>query len=173
MHISRVTALTLGVSDLAAATTFYETVFGVKRLPEHEGIAFFTLPGVWLMLYPLAALAADISPDLSPQRGGFSGITLAHNARSREEVLAIFDRVAAAGARIVKPPSQAIAARSRARPAAVWRSSRGSSIRRSSRPRVGAAAGRIRCRRRGISVRPCTTRSAAATGSPTATTASG
>jgi uncharacterized protein len=104
MHIPRVTALTLGVSDLAAATTFYEAVFGVKRLPEHEGIAFFTLPGVWLMLYPLAALAADISPDLPAARGGFSGITLAHNARSREEVLAIFDRVAAAGARIVKPP---------------------------------------------------------------------
>ncbi len=104
MHIPRVTALTLGVSDLAAATVFYETVFGVKRLPEHEGIAFFTLPGVWLMLYPLVALAADISPDLPPQRGGFSGITLAHNARSREEVLAIFDRVASAGARIVKSP---------------------------------------------------------------------
>jgi predicted lactoylglutathione lyase len=104
MHIPRVTALTLGVADLTVSTTFYETVFGVKRLPEHEGIAFFTLPGVWLMLYPLAALAADISPDISPQRTGFSGITLAHNARSREDVLAIFDRVASAGARIVKPP---------------------------------------------------------------------
>jgi hypothetical protein len=95
MHIPRVTALTLGVADLTVSTTFYETVFGVKRLPEHEGIAFFTLPGVWLMLYPL---------DISPQRTGFSGITLAHNARSREDVLAIFDRVASAGARIVKPP---------------------------------------------------------------------
>ena len=104
MHIPRVTALTLGVSDLAASTAFYEAIFGVKRLPEHEGLTFFTLPGVWLMLYPMAALAADISPDLSPERGGFSGITLAHNARSREDVLAIFDRVASAGARIVKPP---------------------------------------------------------------------
>lgn len=104
MHIPRLTALTLGVSDLAASTAFYEAVFGVRRLPEHEGIAFFTLPGVWLMLYPLAQLAADISPDLPIQRTGFSGITLAHNARSRADVLAIFERLQAAGARIVKPP---------------------------------------------------------------------
>ncbi len=35
-------------------------------------------------------------------RGGFSGVTLAHNARSKAEVVAILKRAQAAGARIEK-----------------------------------------------------------------------
>jgi uncharacterized protein len=105
-HISRLTVVTLGVSDLAASRTFYEAVFGCHPNAEHEGIVFFELPGAWITLFPLADLAADIGPQVPATRPAFSGITLAYNARSREEVVAVFTAVAACGARIVKPPTE-------------------------------------------------------------------
>lgn len=104
MSLSRLSMITLGVSDLEKATAFYRRLFGVAPNDKNEGVAFFELPGTWLALYPLDRLAEDISPDLPVSRGAFSGITLAHNARSREEVLAIFDQAKAAGARIAKLP---------------------------------------------------------------------
>jgi catechol 2,3-dioxygenase-like lactoylglutathione lyase family enzyme len=104
MAIPRMTAITLGVTDLAQATRFYETIFGISPYPGYEGVSFFELPGAWLTLYPVAKLAADISPQLSPERSGFRGITLAYNARSQDEIRAIFDEVRTAGGSIVKPP---------------------------------------------------------------------
>lgn len=104
MTISRMTAITLGVMDLAKATGFYQAVFGVSPNSDYEGVSFFELPGVWLALYPVDKLAADISPQLSPERSGFSGVTLAYNARSQDEIRAIFQEVRTAGASIIKPP---------------------------------------------------------------------
>jgi len=104
MTIPRITVITLGVADLAQATRFYETIFGVHPNSEYEGISFFELPGVWLTLYPVDKLAEDISPRLSPTRSGFSGITLAYNATSKNEVVAIFEEARTAGASIVKAP---------------------------------------------------------------------
>jgi predicted lactoylglutathione lyase len=104
MTIPRMTVITLGVKDLAKATGFYATIFGISPNSEYEGVSFFELPGVWLTLYPVEKLAKDISPQLSPTRSGFSGITLAYNARSRDEVVAIFEEVKTAGASIVKAP---------------------------------------------------------------------
>jgi hypothetical protein len=46
--------------------------------------------------------AEDISPNIPKSRSGFNGITLAHNTRSKEEVIAIIERAKAAGAKIVK-----------------------------------------------------------------------
>ncbi|MFA4902055.1 MAG: VOC family protein [Desulfobaccales bacterium] len=104
MTIPRMTVITLGVTDLAKAARFYATIFGISPNSENEGISFFELPGVWLTLYPIEKLAEDISPQLSPTRSGFNGITLAYNARSRDEVVAIFKEVEAAGASIAKAP---------------------------------------------------------------------
>lgn len=104
MHLPRLTVVTLGVRDLAAARAFYQATFGRPPNPDYEGVAFFDLPGTWIALYPLDKLAEDIAPDLSPERAGFSGITLACNARGPEEVRAICAQAEAAGARIAKPP---------------------------------------------------------------------
>jgi predicted lactoylglutathione lyase len=104
MPIPRMTVITLGVADLSKATRFYATIFGINPNSDYEGVSFFELPGVWLTLYPVDKLAADISPQLSSDRSGFSGITLAYNARSRDEIIAIFEEVRTAGASIVKPP---------------------------------------------------------------------
>lgn len=104
MKISRVTILTLGVADLGKATEFYEIVLGTPPNKSFDGITFIELPGTWLALYPLENLAEDISPDVPAARSGFSGVTLAHNSGSRDEVLKIMQRAASAGARIVKEP---------------------------------------------------------------------
>lgn len=104
MTIPRMTVITLGVADLAKATRFYESIFGIRCNSEYEGISFFVLPGAWLTLYPVDKLAEDISPQLSPTRSGFSGITLAYNAPSKDGVVTIFEEVKTAGASIVKAP---------------------------------------------------------------------
>ncbi len=104
MTIPRMTVITLGVTDLAKSTRFYEAIFGLRPNTDYEGISFFELPGTWLTLYPIDKLAEDISPQLSATRGSFSGITLAYNARSKDEVMAIFEQVEAAGAAIAKVP---------------------------------------------------------------------
>ena len=98
MKMPRLTMLTLGVADLQAATHFYEAVLDALPNQSYEGVSFFQLPGTWLALYPLEKLAEDISPDVLTTGRGFSGMTLAHNVRSRDEVLAIVNRARSAGA---------------------------------------------------------------------------
>ncbi len=103
MKISRVTILTLGVADLGKATDFYKNVLGTPPNIS-DGITFIELPGTWLALYPFDKLAEDISPDIPVTRNGFNGVTLAHNARSKDEVVDILRRAETAGARIIKEP---------------------------------------------------------------------
>ena len=104
VRIPKVTMISLGVSDLAKATAFYGQVLETAPNTSSSAITFIELPGTWLALYPLEKLAEDISPHISPGHNGFSGITLAYNARSKEEVLAIMQRAQAAGAKVVKEP---------------------------------------------------------------------
>lgn len=106
MKISRVTILTLGVADLSKATKFYEAVLGTSPNTSSDDITFIELPGTWIALYPLEKLAEDISPEVPIIRSGFSGVTLAHNARSKDDVVAIVSRAESAGARIVKEPQE-------------------------------------------------------------------
>jgi catechol 2,3-dioxygenase-like lactoylglutathione lyase family enzyme len=98
MKISRVTILTLGVANLSKATKFYETVLGTPPNTSSDDITFIELPGTWVSLYPLEKLAEDISPEVPVVRSGFCGVTLAHNARSKDDVVAIVRRAELAGA---------------------------------------------------------------------------
>jgi catechol 2,3-dioxygenase-like lactoylglutathione lyase family enzyme len=106
MKIPRVTLLTLGVSDLKMATKFYETVLDTPPNTSYNGVTFIELPGTWISLYPLEKLAEDISPEVPATRHGFSGFTLAHNARSKNDVVNIIRRAESAGARVVKEPEE-------------------------------------------------------------------
>jgi len=103
MKISRVTILTLSVADLSKATDFYKAVLGTPH-NIWDGITFIELPGTWIAFYPFEKLAEDISPDIPVTRSRFSGVTLAHNARSKDEVVEILRGARAAGARIIKEP---------------------------------------------------------------------
>lgn len=105
MKIPRMTAITLGVSDLTRSTAFYREIFSTSPNMKNEGITIFELPGAWLSLYPLEKLAEDIGADLQlPADGIFRGFTLGYNARSKNEITRIFVRAATAGARIAKVP---------------------------------------------------------------------
>jgi hypothetical protein len=99
----RLSIVTLGVADLPRAIAFYRDGLGLAMTGDGEGIAFFELDGVRLALYPRAALAEDAAL-IDPGPAPFSGITLAHNLRSKAEVDAFFADLAEIGARIVKPP---------------------------------------------------------------------
>ncbi|MEZ5876262.1 MAG: VOC family protein [Tepidamorphaceae bacterium] len=96
----RVSLITLGVGDLMAAARFYESGLGWKRANSEPGIVFFQLPGMVLGLWSRKDLAEEAGVEDSG--AGFSGMALAYNARSREEVDRVLDEAAAAGATLLK-----------------------------------------------------------------------
>ena len=96
----RISMITLGVRDLAAATKFYEAGLGFPRMDSPPEVAFFTLNGSWLGLYSRNALAEDAT--VPPEGNGFEGFTLSHNVTSEEEVDTVMSQALAAGATLVK-----------------------------------------------------------------------
>lgn len=100
----RLSLVTLGVADLARSRAFYEAL-GLVASPQSQGdVVFFQLEGVVLALHPRHLLAEDAKT--SPEGHGFTGITLAQNLGSPEEVDAAFAHALDGGARAVKPPEK-------------------------------------------------------------------
>ena len=100
----RMSVVTLGVADLDRSQRFYEEGLGWTLSSAQEQIRFFQLNGLIFALYPLDALAEDAQ--VSNERAGFSGMTLAYCARSKEEVDAILEQAKDAGAHIAKPAQE-------------------------------------------------------------------
>ncbi|KAA3436347.1 VOC family protein [Rufibacter hautae] len=101
----RITIITLGVSSVAAATQFYESVFGWERTSaSQEGITFFQLNGLQLALFAMEELAKDAH--VSAEGTGFKGFSLAHNLRSEEEVNALFQGLEVKNVTILKHPEK-------------------------------------------------------------------
>jgi catechol 2,3-dioxygenase-like lactoylglutathione lyase family enzyme len=102
----RITLVTLGVSDMDESVTFYRDGLGfpMQDRDDDSDIAFFTLNGTWLSVYPRELLAEDAT--VSANGNGFSGITLAHNVSSKTKVDTLLDEAEDAGARIVKPAQE-------------------------------------------------------------------
>jgi uncharacterized protein len=93
--------ITLGVKDFERALNFYKNGLGWKpSSASQEDIAFFPLGGIILALYSWEKLAEDIA--VSAEGSGFSGITLAYNAKTQEEVDVVLNTVEQLGAKIVK-----------------------------------------------------------------------
>jgi catechol 2,3-dioxygenase-like lactoylglutathione lyase family enzyme len=101
----RISITTLGVADLERLTRFYRDGLGLPHDSETQGISFFPLQGAWLALYPRHVLAADANQDSAGS--GFSGVTFAHNVRSKGEVDRLLALAEAAGADIIKPAQDA------------------------------------------------------------------
>ena len=97
----RISMITLGVKNLAVAVKFYKEGLGFPRMDSPPEIAFFTLNGSWLSLYPREALAEDAT--VSSQGSGFEGFTISHNVSSEPEVDAVLRQAHEAGATLVKP----------------------------------------------------------------------
>ena len=99
----RLSIITLGVSDLAAAKAFYLDGLGWSAVDQPaDGICFIQMPGMALALYPLDKLAEDIGT--TPLAAASMGaVTLAHNTRSEAETDSILALAVASGATLIKP----------------------------------------------------------------------
>lgn len=100
----RISMITLGVRDMAAAVKFYEHGLGFPRMESPPEVAFFTLNGTWLGLYGREALAEDATVPAAGE--GFEAFALAHNVPSEAEVDAVMAQAVAAGATMVKKPQK-------------------------------------------------------------------
>ena len=97
------TLVTLGVADYARAKEFYEALGWTAALDIQE-TAFFKANGVILVLWARDKLADDMGiPDDGAR---WSGIALAHNVWSREEVHRVIEQARENGAEITREPAE-------------------------------------------------------------------
>ncbi len=101
----RLSLITLGVADLARSREFYERLGWRRSMAKAEGVVFFQAGGMALALFPRSELARDAR--IAPEGSGFSGISLAYNTRTRDEVDAVLAEAEAAGATLLKPGEEA------------------------------------------------------------------
>jgi uncharacterized protein len=98
-----VSLVTLGVSDYACAKRFYEAL-GWSVAWEAQETSFFQANGVVVVLWSREKLADDMGiPD---DVAAWSGIALAHNVASREEVHEIVELARTNGAEVTREPSE-------------------------------------------------------------------
>ena len=97
----RLTLVTLGVSDLAKARAFYEAWGWKASSASQPEVAFFQANGLALALWGRADLAKDAGVADKPT--GFAAVSLAYNARSKEEADEVYAAAIAAGATATKP----------------------------------------------------------------------
>lgn len=98
----RLTLITLGVADLAVSRAFYSRLGWRESSSSNSDVAFYQIGSMGLALFGREALAEDAGVAADGQ--GFRGISLAINARSREETDKLYAEFLAAGAKAVKPP---------------------------------------------------------------------
>jgi predicted lactoylglutathione lyase len=95
--------ITLGVTDYERARTFYAEL-GWSPALEIEETAFFQANGVVLVLWDRAKLAADTGLDDDGAR--WSGIALAHNVETREDVDRLVEQARRSGATVTREPAE-------------------------------------------------------------------
>jgi predicted lactoylglutathione lyase len=98
-----VSLITLGVRDYDRAKAFYESLGWVVAL-DIEETAFFQANGVVLVLWGREKLAEDSG--IADEGASWSGIALAHNVGSHEEVDEIVEQARASGATVTREPAE-------------------------------------------------------------------
>lgn len=93
--------ITLGVRDLARSRDFYEQLGW--RGQEIEETVFFQAGSLVVTLWSREKLGDDAGVDAT-DRGGFSGVVLAHNVRSEDEVRDVITAASDAGAQVTQAP---------------------------------------------------------------------
>lgn len=103
---SKISLVTLGVTDFDKSLRFYREGLGFKthNYKEKDNVVLFEMEGTWLSLFPKHKLAVDAT--VSKEGSGFTGITLAHNVGSKEEVDRVFTLAISAGAKAIKKPQE-------------------------------------------------------------------
>ena len=101
----RLSLITLGVSDLSRARSFYEALGWTAGAVSTEDVAFFQTGSMVVGLWDRAKLAEDSGV---VDGAGWGGLTLAHNVASPAEVDAVVDEARAAGATISREPAETL-----------------------------------------------------------------
>jgi len=100
---ARLSLITIGTRDHARMRAFYLGLGWPVGVDIEGDLTSFLLGGVVLALWPLARLGAEAAPD-SPPPGPWSGVALACNCDTREEVDTAFAAAVAAGATVIMEP---------------------------------------------------------------------
>ncbi|MGW0731979.1 VOC family protein [Streptomyces sp. NPDC002851] len=101
----RISLITLGVADLGRAKRFYAALGWQGQ--EIEQTVFYQAGPLGLVLWGRDKLARDIGAEVG-ETGGFGGIVLAHNVRSRDEVDEILAAAERAGGTVTKQAADSI-----------------------------------------------------------------
>lgn len=104
---SRISLITLGVSDLSRSKNFYEALGFKTTWSEDKGVIFFKTAGTALSLFPLEELVKDIGDNREAKFPSFSGITLAHNTREKHQVDEVMAQAEKSGGKIIKSAKDA------------------------------------------------------------------
>ncbi|MBM7632333.1 VOC family protein [Geomicrobium sediminis] len=109
--MNRINLITLGVKNIKESLEFYRKIgfeASVTGGEDNPVIVFFKNEGSKLELFPIEELAKDINEENPPElsNGGFSGFTLAYNAKSENEVDEIIHKIKELGANVVKEPQK-------------------------------------------------------------------
>jgi len=99
---ARMTAVTLGVADVAASVAFYERL-GLKAHTVMDDVAFFGMNGAVLCVY--GGLAEDGGVEGQGRGAGLTAV--AQNVRDKDEVDATLEAARAAGATVTRPAHDA------------------------------------------------------------------
>lgn len=99
----RLSLITLGISDLDRARSFYEALGWKTGAAPDDDVAFFQVGGMVVALWNRAKLAEDSAVK---EGSGWGGITLAYNTRSPQEVDDVIEEARAAGATIGREPAE-------------------------------------------------------------------
>jgi uncharacterized protein len=104
----RISIITLGVKDLKKSYKFYHEGLGIPTSSKSDdAIIFLKTNGTCLALYPFDELAKDIKGKSSKEKPEFTGITLAHNTKTKEEVKQVLELAKNAGGKIEKEAQNA------------------------------------------------------------------
>jgi uncharacterized protein len=99
----RLSVVTLGISDLKRARSFYEAMGWRSAAAPADDVVFFQIGGSVLSLWDRERLAEDSGVELG---SGYGGVTLAHNVSSPAEVDEIIAQAGAAGGTIAREPGE-------------------------------------------------------------------
>jgi uncharacterized protein len=99
----RLSLVTIGVTDLARARRFYETLGWTPSSASTDDVVFFQAGSTVVGLWDRVNLAEDSGVD--DDNGGWSGVALSHNVASPAEVDSVIEEAREAGAVISREPA--------------------------------------------------------------------
>lgn len=103
MTPQRVTLITLGVADIAAAKAFYAQLGWVPTREVPGQVVFYQINGMALGFFSRTGLAKEQNRPVDAL--GTGAMTLAQNMASRAEVDSAFAKAISAGGRALAPPA--------------------------------------------------------------------